>query len=170
MRCVWNSISRSLPVSFGGNSARVKLQYLLKYSVCINIWNGFNKKTGRVCYETEVLGLKHCNCLEVIQKQKWGWGFAQVRGTQRQTWAFQVPLCNTQDREVSDNFIAISSVGSVALQLVTLPTAVVSLCSLPYKTLALFPVLKLSLWQGMYVTVKAMSALCMFSNSGTKNS
>lgn len=101
-----------------------------------------------------VLGLKHCNCLEVIQKQKWGWGFAQVRGTQRQTWAFQVPLCNTQDREVSDNFIAISSVGSVALQLVTLPTAVVSLCSLPYKTLALFPVLKLSLWQGMYVKWK----------------
>lgn len=99
-----------------------------------------------------VLGLKHCNCLELIQKGKWCWGFTRLRRTQSQLWAFYVPLCNTQDKEVSYNFIAISpQIGSVALQLVTLPTVVVSLFSLPYKTPALFLVLKIAVKAKFYV-------------------
>lgn len=53
---------------------------------------------------------------------------------------------------MSYNIIAVSSqIGSVALQLVTLTTAVVSLFSLPYETLVLFPVLKLSVTGKLYV-------------------
>lgn len=151
MRYVQNSISRSQPIGFRGNSAGLKLQYLLKYSVCSTNWNGFKRKTWRVCFEVHFWSW-NTNCLELIQKGKWGWGFTQLRRTQSQPWALQVPVCNTQDREVSHNFIAISSqIDSVALQLVTLPTAVVSLCSLPYKTLALFPALQPAVKGKLYV-------------------